>query len=84
MKEAGAATTHIVIPEEIHLIHMNAGSLRVKFLWTTPLKDSCLLKGKRELLCVITVELSFKKVDLLVCLLCTLKKEVYVLRQKLL
>lgn len=35
MKEASAATTDIVIPEETHLIHMNAGSLRVEFVWTT-------------------------------------------------
>lgn len=30
MKEASAATTDIVIPEETRLIHMNAGSLRVE------------------------------------------------------
>lgn len=43
-----------------------------------------LAERQAELLCVITVELSFKKLDLLVCLLCSLIKEVYVLRQKLL
>lgn len=29
-----------------NLIHMNAHSLKVKFVWTTPPEDSCLLQGK--------------------------------------
>lgn len=60
VKETSAATTHIVIPEETHLIHMNAGSLRAKICVDNTSKGLLLAERQvRELLCVITVELSF-------------------------